>query len=52
MNKYRVWHSAGRYCTKVKGIITANSGKEARLIVKDMFPGHKVSSCWLIEKGG
>lgn len=54
MKKYRVWHTAdkicGKFSNKQKTEIEANNGVEAKAKVKAMFPGHRVSACWLIEK--
>ncbi|AEV70468.1 hypothetical protein [Acetivibrio clariflavus] len=51
---YRVWHTEKKNCSKfdTKEIeeVCASNIKEARQIVKEMYPSHRVTSVWLIEK--
>ena len=51
---YRVWHTDKKICSKFdeKQIskVTASNVKEAKQKVLEMFPGHRVTSVWLIEK--
>ena len=49
MKKYRVWHGEQRR-SEMYEIVEARNGNEAKQKVKDMFPGHKISACWLIER--
>ena len=49
MKKYRVWHGE-RYGEKKPEIVEAKNGSEAKQKVRDMFPDHKISTCWLIER--
>ncbi|NLL06106.1 MAG: hypothetical protein GX270_10070 [Clostridiaceae bacterium] len=52
--RYRVWHTEKKNCSKfdTKEIeeVTASSIKQARQIVQEMFPTHRITSVWLIEK--
>lgn len=56
MKKYRVWHTDKKICskfdTKEKTEVEAKNLADARAKVKAMFPTHRVSACWLIEKWG
>lgn len=51
---YRVWHTDKKNCSKFdeKQIekVTASNVKEAKQKVLEMFPGHRVTSVWLVEK--
>lgn len=49
MKKYRVWHGE-KHRSKMHEIVEARNGNEAKQKVKDMFPGHKISACWLIAE--
>lgn len=51
---YRVWHTEKKNCSKfdtkeIEEVGAANI-KEARQKVQDMFPAHRITSVWLIEK--
>lgn len=51
---YRVWHTDKKHCSKFdeKTVteVSAISIIKAREIVQNMFPSHRISTCWLIEK--
>ncbi|WP_010681092.1 hypothetical protein [Acetivibrio cellulolyticus] len=51
---YRVWHTEKKNCSKfdTKEIeeVSAANIKEAKQIVQDKFPAHRITSVWLIEK--
>lgn len=52
--RYRAWHTDKKICskfdTKEKAEVEAKKLADARAKVKAMFPTHRVSACWLIEK--
>lgn len=54
MKRYRVWHTNKKHCgkfdTKEKTEVEAKNLKEARIKVQNMFPGHRISTVWLITK--
>lgn len=51
---YRVWHTEKKNCSKFdqKEIneVSASNIKEAKQIVQEMFPSHRITSVWLVEK--
>ncbi|HOM02501.1 MAG TPA: hypothetical protein PLH43_06700 [Acetivibrio sp.] len=51
---YRVWHTDKKTCSKfdTKEIeeVHASSIKEAKKIVAEMYPDHRVTSAWLVQK--
>ncbi|GAE90107.1 hypothetical protein [Acetivibrio straminisolvens] len=51
---YRVWHTDKKTCSKfdTKEIeeVHASSIKEAKKIVSEMYPDHRVTSAWLVQK--
>ncbi|HHV28363.1 hypothetical protein [Acetivibrio mesophilus] len=51
---YRVWHTDKKTCSKfdTKEIeeVHASSIKEAKKIVTEMYPDHRVTSAWLVQK--
>lgn len=51
---YRVWHTEKKNCSKfdTKEIneVSAANLKEAKQIVQEMFPTHRITSAWLVEK--
>ncbi|MDQ2086373.1 hypothetical protein RBH29_08015 [Herbivorax sp. ANBcel31] len=51
---YRVWHTDKKSCSKFdeKEVdkVNASNVKEAKEKAREMFPGHRVTSVWLVEK--
>ncbi|MFZ5985580.1 MAG: hypothetical protein ACOYWZ_00425 [Bacillota bacterium] len=51
---YRVWHTDKKTCSKFdekqSEEVSASSVKEAKEIVQKMYPGHRITSAWLVEK--
>lgn len=51
---YRVWHTEKKTCSKFdnKEIdeVSAASVKEAKQIIQEKYPEHRITSAWLVEK--
>ena len=51
---YRVWHTDKKTCskfdTKENEAVYASTVKEAKEIVQKKYPGHRITSAWLVEK--
>lgn len=51
---YRVWHTGKKTCSKFdeKEIeeVYASSVKQAKDIVAQKYPDHRITSAWLVEK--
>ncbi|TYQ16833.1 UNVERIFIED_CONTAM: hypothetical protein Cloal_3408 [Acetivibrio alkalicellulosi] len=51
---YRVWHTQKKNCSKfdTKEIqkVNASNVREAKEKVQEMFPEHRITSVWLVEK--
>lgn len=51
---YRAWHTDKKTCskfdTKEKTEVEAKNLAEAKTKVQAMFPDHRITACWLIEK--
>lgn len=51
---YRVWHTDKKTCSKFdkkeNEEVYASSVKEAKKLVSEKFPNHRITSAWLVEK--